>query len=126
MSPVMLFKSDCCRTLQHFLSLSECSPAVRLHCSSTHSSSPSRCSSCQAAEAEAGERQVGHAVCVHGDLHVAKKNLASVADPVEFPPQLREPLQDPLVFTTSQQPSEVQDSNQVFPAAGGGEENRKG
>lgn len=58
MSPVMLFKSDCCRTLQHFLSLSECSPTVRLHSSSTHSSSSSFCSSCQAA-GHWGSRKAG-------------------------------------------------------------------
>lgn len=58
LSPVMLFKSDCCRTLQHFLSLSECSPTVRLHTSSAHSSSSSCCSSCQAAGSW-GRRKAG-------------------------------------------------------------------
>lgn len=71
---------------------------------------------------EAGARHTVQAVCADGDLHVMKENSASVhAFAAVCLLQLGEPLEDLLVFTASLQASEVQDSNQVFPAAGGEE-----
>ena len=74
----------------------------------------------------AGVQQIGQAVCVDGELHVAKQLLGFVdAGIAQFLPQLAESLQDELVLSASHQTSEVLNSNQVPPAACCEEQNRR-
>lgn len=72
-----------------------------------------------AQQAEAGEGQVGQTVCVHRHWNVLKQNLALVAAAAQLRLQLCELLQDQVVLAASQQASEIQDSDQVLPAAAG-------
>lgn len=76
-------------------------------------------SNASAQQAEAGEGQVGQTVCVDRRWDGGEQNPCGVAAAALLPLQLCELLQDPLVLAASHQASEIQNSNQVLPAAGG-------
>lgn len=69
-------------------------------------------------QAEAGEGQVGQIVCVRRRWDGGEQNPPGVVAAAPLLLQLRELLQDQLVLAASRQASEIQNSNQVPPAAG--------
>lgn len=71
-----------------------------------------------AQQAEAGEGQVGQTVCVHRRWDGGEQNPSGVVAAAPLPLQLCELLQDQLVLAASHQASEIENSNQVLPAAG--------